>query len=80
MKRKIRSEEEKTILKKIGCNLKAERVRKNLSAVDVAGLTGLTTATIHYYEKGELAPSAIMIEKLADIYNCNINDFFILCF
>lgn len=63
-------------LKYISNNMKSCRVRVGLTQDGLAKLLGISRATYNDYEKN---PQTVKIEtyrKIADILNCNLEDFF----
>lgn len=59
-------------------NIKSLRVKKGLTQEDVAYLMGISRATYNDYET---RPENVKIEtynKMADIFDCNLIDFFMV--
>ena len=50
--------------------------RKNISEKELSELTEIHQSTLNRYLKGETAPNAISIRKIAQSLNCRIDDFF----
>lgn len=61
-------------LKNIGRNIKAERVRRGYSQEVFAELADTTRHTISMIELGLQHPKIIMILKIANALNLNINE------
>lgn len=58
-------------------NLKVARVRKNLSQKEVSQITGISVSYIRQLEGGYLNnPTLEVMNKLANAYNCNLDDIF----
>lgn len=56
--------------------LKAIRVKKDLSIEDIAKINNVSTETIRRYEKGETNITIEFLEKMLTIYNVDISIFF----
>lgn len=56
--------------------LKAIRIKKDLSIEDVAKINNVSTETIRRYEKGETNITIEFLEKMLAIYNVDISIFF----
>lgn len=54
--------------------LKDLRKRNNLTQAQVAKEIGVAESTICLYEKGERTPAVEKILKLAQIYNCSVEE------
>lgn len=52
-------------------NMKVERVRKNMTAAQVADAIGVTENVIYAWERGEYEPRAANIVALAHLYGCS---------
>lgn len=56
----------------IGKRIRERRREQGVSVVDIADSTGLSKATIHRYENGEIRNIKIpIIESIAETLNCN---------
>lgn len=66
---------EKDILKKIGKNIKIERVRKELSQEQLAELAETTRRTVGLVENGQQHPKLLLVVRLAKALNVDINEF-----
>lgn len=55
-------------------NLKRIRTAKGLSQTDLAGLTGLSQASISNMERGEKMTSLKTLLKLSGVLGCKIDD------
>jgi DNA-binding XRE family transcriptional regulator len=58
-------------------NIKSLRVKKGLTQEDVAYLMGISRATYNDYETNPLNVKIDTYNKMADIFDCNLVDFFI---
>ena len=56
--------------------LKAIRIKKDLSIEDIAKINNVSTETIRRYEKGETNITIEFLEKMLAIYNVDISIFF----
>lgn len=63
------------ILKRIGKNIKAERVRKGLSQEKFAELAETTRRTVSMIECGLQHPKFLLVIKFAQILNVDVNEF-----
>lgn len=61
----------------IACNICAERNRKKLTQEDVAKTLGITRETYNSYEEDAKSIKATTLYKLAKIFDCKINDFYL---
>lgn len=59
-------------------NIKSLRVKKGLTQEDVAYLMGISRATYNDYETNPLNVKIDTYNKMADIFDCNLIDFFIV--
>lgn len=60
----------------LGLNIKAERVRKNITQEQFAEKIDVSVSHISKIEQGLTSPSAIVLFKMAKILNTNMEDFF----
>lgn len=60
----------------VGAKIKEFRVRRGMTQQDLAELMGTTKQTIGRYENGNRGVDQDKIFKLAEIFNCSIDDFF----
>lgn len=56
--------------------LKELRTQRNFKQIDLAEKIGVTRQVVSYYELGVVKPSLDKAKKLADIFNCSIEDIF----
>ena len=63
--------------KRIAANIRAERNRANLSQEEVAAKLGLTRRTYLKYETDASKLKTSNIVKLADLFGCDINAFYL---
>ena len=62
----------------IANNIRAERKRVNLTQEETARKLGITSRTYMVYETDAKNITASILVKLANIFQCNINDFFVI--
>lgn len=60
----------------LGLNIKAERVRKNITQEKFAERIDMSVSHISKIEQGLTSPSAIVLFKMAKILNIDMEDFF----
>ena len=60
----------------LGKNLKAERCRNNKTMKDISEYLNMTLQGYRNYETGIRIINAIDLEKLAILYNIDINNFY----
>ena len=60
---------------KISRKLQEKRIAKGLTQVEVARRLDCTQAAINQYEAGKRLPGLETLVKLAEIYDCTVNDF-----
>jgi DNA-binding XRE family transcriptional regulator len=63
--------------KRIAANIRAERSRAKLSQEEVAAKLGLTRKTYIKYEVDASKIKTGTLVKLADMFGCNINAFYL---
>ncbi len=63
--------------KKIASNIKAERNRNNFTIRDVARITGISQQTLMKYERDAEKLQLSVLLKLAYIYKCDLQSFFV---
>lgn len=68
---------EKEILKMIGRNIKAERVRRGYSQEELAELAETTRRTVSLVENGLQHPKFLLIVKFSQVLNVDINKFLV---
>lgn len=61
----------------IANNIRAERNRANLTQEETANAIGITTRTYLTYETDAKNIGATILGKLANLFNCNINAFYV---
>lgn len=54
-------------------NMRSERVRRGMSAQDVADATGFSVNSILKWEIGKTNPLATNVIKLAELYGCSVD-------
>lgn len=54
--------------------IKEMRLKKNYTISKIAELLKVSSTAIYYYENGARNISVQMLKKLAQFYNCNIDD------
>lgn len=57
-------------------SLKALRAINNMSQGEVAEKVGVSRDTYGNWERGECVPNAIQFIKLAEIFNCSLDNIF----
>ena len=63
--------------KKVGMNIRLERVKRSLSQEGLADLAGLARSTMGIVERGEQSPSLQTITKIANALHIEIYKLFI---
>lgn len=63
--------------KKVGMNIRLERVKRGISQESLADLAGLARSTMGIVERGEQSPSIQTITKIANALNIEIYKLFI---
>lgn len=58
--------------------LKVYRAMYDMTQEDLANKIGVSRQTINYIEKGKYSPSVVLALKIAKIFNCKVEDLFIL--
>ncbi|WP_411954314.1 helix-turn-helix transcriptional regulator [Alkalibacillus sp. S2W] len=58
--------------------IKEYRARYNYSQDKLAKLIGVTRQTIGFIEKEKMIPSILLAIKLARVFQCNVEDLFLL--
>ena len=58
--------------------IKIYRAMFDLTQEDLANKIGVSRQTINYIEKGKYSPSVILALKIAKVFNCKVEDLFIL--
>lgn len=63
--------------KKVGMNIRLERVKRGISQEGLADIAGLARSTMGIVERGEQSPSLQTITKVANALNIDIYKLFI---
>lgn len=63
--------------KTIANNIRAERNRANLTQENVANALNISTKTYISYEEDARSIKATMLYKLSQLFNCNIDAFYL---
>lgn len=63
-------------LKILGCNIKAERVRKNLSQMELAEMIDRSKDTISKIESGKQSPSAMIVYDIVKALKISFDDLY----
>lgn len=63
-------------VKTIGINIKVERIRAEISLKETAEKLGVSRQCYYLWEKHPERIKASTLLELANIFGCNINDFF----
>lgn len=63
-------------IKVIGINVKVERIRAELTLGEVAKELGISRQCYYLWEKHPERIKASTLLQLAEIFGCNVNDFF----
>lgn len=58
--------------------IKVERARKNITQAELAEKIKVSRQTIHAIETGKFVPSTLLALKMANYFNCNVEDIFVL--
>lgn len=58
----------------LGLNIKAERIRKNLSQEDLSALIDMSVRSISLIENGKQNISAVKLISIAKVLNIDINE------
>ncbi|WGS65887.1 helix-turn-helix transcriptional regulator [Marinitoga aeolica] len=58
--------------------LKVYRAMFDMTQEELAKRVGVSRQTINYIEKGKYSPSILLALKIAYIFNCKVEDLFIL--
>tara|TARA_B100000965_G_C19501128_1_gene717490 strand:- start:953 stop:1153 length:201 start_codon:yes stop_codon:yes gene_type:complete len=57
-------------------SIKVERAKKDLTQAKLAELTGVSRQTINAIELGKYVPSALLALKMAQIFECKVEEIF----
>ena len=57
-------------------SIKVERAKKNITQAELAKLSKVSRQTINAMELGKYVPSTVLALRLADIFECSVNDIF----
>ena len=63
--------------KKVGMNVRIERIKRSLSQEKLAELSDICTTTVGTVERGDQSPSIQTIAKIANALNVEIHKLFI---
>lgn len=63
--------------KKVGMNIRIERIRRGISQESLADLSGIARSTMGIVERGEQSPSIQTLAKIANALNIDIYELFI---
>lgn len=63
--------------KKVGLNIRLERIKKGLSQEGLADISGIARSTMGIVERGEQSPSIQTLAKVANALNIDIYKLFI---
>ncbi|MCD7879339.1 MAG: helix-turn-helix transcriptional regulator [Candidatus Gastranaerophilales bacterium] len=63
--------------KKVGMNIRVERVKRNISQEGLADMSGLARSTMGIVERGEQSPSLQTITKISNALNIDLYKLFI---
>lgn len=58
--------------------IKVERAKNNLTQAVLANKVNVSRQTIHSIEIGKFIPSTLLALKIASVFNCRVEDIFIL--
>jgi transcriptional regulator with XRE-family HTH domain len=61
----------------VGNNIRKERVARNISTEELAGLIGHTPSSVGLIERGDRGASAYILHKLSKIFNVPTDNFFL---
>lgn len=54
--------------------LREMRLSKNMKVKDIAKLLQVSEVSIYYYENGKRKPDYLILQKLAKIFECKVDD------
>ena len=57
-------------------DIKQLRAAHNLTQEELAEQVGVVRQTIAYLEKGEYMPSLLLAKRIAEVFNCSIEEVF----
>lgn len=57
-------------------SIKVERAKKDLTQAKLAKLTGVSRQTINAIELGKYVPTALLALKMAQIFECQVEEIF----
>lgn len=60
----------------LGKNIKAERIRKDLTQADLAEKINISESSLSLVERGIQTPSVFIVFDIARVLNIDINDLF----
>ena len=63
--------------KKVGLNIRVERIKKSISQEGLAELSGLARSTMGIVERGEQSPSVQTLAKVANALNIDLYKLFL---
>lgn len=58
--------------------IKVERAKKDLTQADLAEKVGVSRQTINAIEKGKFVPSTLLALKIAQVFEADVENIFIL--
>lgn len=61
---------------KIGRNIRAERIRKSLTSIELAKQLGISDITLRTWETGKAKIPVYVLFELSKALNCEIESFF----
>lgn len=59
-------------------SLKAARINSNMTQRDVADAIGVNVNTVNNWENGKSVPNVSQAMKCCKLYNCNLDDIFLI--
>ena len=57
-------------------SIKVERAKKNITQAELTKFSKVSRQTINAMELGKYVPSTVLALRLADIFECSVNDIF----
>lgn len=57
--------------------LKAARVNKGMTQDEAAKAFGISRNTLGNWESGKTSPDGVLLHKIGEVYECNLNDIFL---
>lgn len=65
-----------SLSKQVGRRIKAIRKQRGLTQARLARAALKSVETISHFERGRVSPGLVALEKIAEVLQCNVRDFF----